>query len=278
MTTPRPRPVVRAQSVTMINADGSTDLFTPAVHLEQMTTDRDYWQELAGQRREQVRTLEADLIMCREQLAQESDGDCLGHLTDGCPDAQLPEPDHTNPAHGDFVRDWIGGVPNSELGGGEDGEGPGERVREAVLDYIDRLEAAQQQADSDEELIEKAAKVIAVDSPPDALDYETARNLLAANLLRDGDRKAKDDGEAPFHRGISNGQLLAMDSDRRAEVIASLSPEVRRQLANIASLGASRLISQVIAEKDDWRAGPRLASAREFTDLAANLLRDGGEK
>lgn len=31
MTTPRP--VVRAQSVTMINADGSTDLFTPALHL-----------------------------------------------------------------------------------------------------------------------------------------------------------------------------------------------------------------------------------------------------
>lgn len=71
MTTPTP--VCRALSVTMINADGSTDLFTPALHLEQMTTDRDYWQELAGQRREQVRTLEADLVMCREQLAQETE-------------------------------------------------------------------------------------------------------------------------------------------------------------------------------------------------------------
>jgi hypothetical protein len=130
----------------MINADGSTDLFTPAVHLEQMTTDRDYWQELAGQRKEQVRTL--------------------------------------------------------------------------------------------------------------------------------ADHKASDDGEAPFHRGISNGQLLAMDSDRRAEVIASLSLEVRRKLAHLACLGASRLIKESVRDDSHHKA----RRADELAELAANLLRDGGEK
>lgn len=359
MTTPRP--ACRALSVTMINADGSTDLFTPALHLEQMTTDRDYWQKLAGQRREQVRTLEADLVMCREQLAQETERaekaekmatspgsplvqqadtyrrilahsaiythTCIspgrGSMSDQIiarldelaaaeserdewrdralqstdyeqqHGAQLPIPDATNPAHLAFidagiealVQDWADGSQPQAVG----------RVQQAIRAEGARLEAAQQQADAEKSLIEKAAKVIAFaaerndlgvtesemwetylasESRCKYLDY--ARALHAANLLRDGDHKAADGGLAP-EGGISNGQLLAMDSDRRAERIASLSLEVRRKLANIACLGASRLISQAIADKYNWRAN-RMAEARDFTDLAANLLRDGGEK
>lgn len=88
------------------------------------------------------------------------------------------------------------------------------------------------------------------------------------------DHKANDDGEAPFHRGISNGQLLAMDSDRRAEVIASLSLEVRRKLAHLACLGASRLIKESVRDDSHHKA----RRADELAELAANLLRDGGDR
>lgn len=60
------------------------------------------------------------------------------------------------------------------------------RVFEA---YLRGDEAAQEQDDAAEGLVEKAARVIAVDSPPDALDYDTARNLYAAGLLRGGDEQ-----------------------------------------------------------------------------------------
>ena len=150
------------------------------------------------------------------------------------------------------------------------------------------------QADADEELIEKAARTLAFAverndddvsesemwgmylTPESRFRYRNqASALLAANLLRDGDQKAE--SGPTVEGGISNGQLLAMEPERREEVIASLSLEVRRKLANIASLGASRLISSVIADRDDWRTRNRMTSARDFTDLAANLLRDGGE-
>lgn len=105
---------------------------------------------------EQVRELEADLVMCREQLAQE---------------AERAE------AYRDAWRDLLG-------------------------------EAAQQQADADEELIEKAARTLAFAverndddvsesemwgmclTPESRFRYRNqARALLAANLLRDGGEK-----------------------------------------------------------------------------------------
>lgn len=267
------------------------------------------------------RSTAADLVMCREQLAQETeraesyrlDVAALRDALDAPDDAdvnqlidvvhaitelaekaeyaaqQLPTPDATNPAHLAFidagiealVQDWADGSLPQAVG----------RVQQAIRAEGARLEAAQQQADAEKSLIEKAAKVIAFaaerndlgvtesemwetylasESRCKYLDY--ARALHAASLLEGG--AEQDDVEEESRRGISNGHLLAMDHERRTEVIASLSPEVRRELANIASLGASRLISQGLVD-NDWRTASRLASARELVELTAGLLQGG---
>lgn len=273
---------------------------------------------------EQVRTLEADLVMCREQLGQEAERaesyrldvaairdaleapedadinqliDIVHALTEQVENAQLPEPDHTNPAHLRFCAGLLALISVREgnaMASNHYGYGL-PFTGNHLIDLAKHLEAAQQQADADEELIEKAARTLAFAverndddvsesemwgmclTPESRFRYRNqARALLAANLLRDGDQKAE--SGPTVEGGISNGQLLAMEPERREEVIASLSLEVRRKLANIASLGASRLISSVIADRDDWRTRNRMTSARDFTDLAANLLRDGGEK
>ena len=253
---------------------------------------------------EQVRTLEADLVMCREELAQETERaessaaamavpyeDAYGA---GYDDAPLPTPDATNPAHLRWAAKLLQLIVLRD-GNAKYSNDYGDNVdfRASTLKVrADRLEAAQQQADADEELIEKAARAMAFTAerndddvteaemweeclvPESRVRYRRqARALLAANLLRDGDHKAADGGLAP-EGGISNGQLLAMDPDRRAEVIASLSPEVCRQLAHIACLGASRLIKESVCDDSHHKA----RRADEFAELAANLLRDGGEK
>lgn len=191
---------------------------------------------------QQVRTLESDLVMCREQLAQETeraesyrlDVAALRDALDAPDDAdvnqlidvvhaitelaekaeyaaqQLPTPDATNPAHLAFidagiealVQDWADGSLPQAVG----------RVQQAIRAEGARLEAAQQQADAEKSLIEKAAKVIAFaaerndlgvtesemwetylasESRCKYLDY--ARALHAASLLEGGDEKADAD-------------------------------------------------------------------------------------
>lgn len=262
---------------------------------------------------EQVRTLEADLVMCREQLAQESERaeEAVKEATSpGSPLVQQADTyrrilghsaiyTHTGVALMSMSDQIIARLDELAEAEAERDEWrrraqswPGTRwaCADTEPDSLVRCQKPKGhpgdhryedsygkgigwQADADEELIEQAARVIAVDSPPDSLDYDTARNLYAANLLRDGDHKAADGGQAP-EGGISNGQLLAMAPDRRAEVIASLSPEVCRQLAHIAILGASRLIKESVCDDSHHKA----RRADEFAELAANLLRDGGEK
>ena len=130
---------------------------------------------------------------------------CLGHLTNGCPDDALPTPDATSPAQLRFVAaviDELDGVVGLQA----DEWGP-QNLR-AMAHHIERLEAAQQQADAEKSLIEKAAKVIAFaaerndlgvtesemwetylasESRCKYLDY--ARALHAASLLQGGDEK-----------------------------------------------------------------------------------------
>lgn len=97
---------------------------------------------------------------------------------------QLPTPDCDNPAHCRFVADMavaLGGDP--DLGDGVNADNVA--FWRARADHLE----AEQQDDAAEVLVEKAARVIAVDSPPDALDYDTARRLHAAGLLRGGDEQ-----------------------------------------------------------------------------------------
>lgn len=188
---------------------------------------------------EQVRTLEADLVMCREQLAQETeraesyrlDVAALRDALDAPDDAdvdqlidvvhaitelaekaeyaaqQLPTPDATNPAHlrwaAQVVDHYAGDVWDLKY---ETPNWP--HVWAQMLSRADRLEAAQQQADADEELIEKAARTLAFAAERNDLGVtesemwarylvresrrrylNQARALLAANLLRDGGEK-----------------------------------------------------------------------------------------
>lgn len=145
---------------------------------------------------------------------------CLGHLTNGCPDDALPTPDATSPAQLRFVAaviDELDGVVGLQA----DEWGP-QNLR-AMAHHIERLEAAQQQADADEELIEKAARTLAFAverndddvsesemwgmylTPESRFRYRNqASALLAANLLRDGDQKAE--SGPTVEGGISNGQ------------------------------------------------------------------------
>lgn len=116
---------------------------------------------------------------------------------------RLPEPDHTNPAHWRFSADVIASADGFSRFRSDDTLVAVHLRREA-----DRLEAAQQQADADEELIERAAMTLAfavernscgvTESEmwkeclvPESRDryLDQARALLAANLLRDGGEK-----------------------------------------------------------------------------------------
>lgn len=170
---------------------------------------------------EQVRTLEADLVRCREQLAQETeraesyrlDVAALRDALDAPDDAdvdqlidvvhaiaeraekaeyaaqQLPTPDATNPAHLRFISAILRKTKPKDVG-----ERDCSRLAilaDAYLANADRLEAAQQQADADEELIEKAARVEVLWPNGDAelVGPVRARALHAANLLRDGGEK-----------------------------------------------------------------------------------------
>ncbi|RPA65767.1 hypothetical protein EF294_03250 [Gordonia oryzae] len=111
---------------------------------------------------------------------------------------QLPEPDPTKPANWRFAADVIAAADGFSRFRADDTLVVVHLRREA-----DRLEAAQQQADADEELIEKAARVLyertdwsgCAGSAWDALDsayqkpwIDMARALHAANLLRDGEK------------------------------------------------------------------------------------------
>lgn len=49
---------------------------------------------------------------------------------------------------------------------------------------------------------------------------------------------------------ISNGMLLQMQQEQRTAVISGLSQNVRRRLANIASLGAEREIQKASEQVD----------------------------
>lgn len=176
------------------------------------------------------RSTAADLVMCREQLAQETeraesyrlDVAALRDALDAPDDAdvnqlidvvhaitelaekaeyaaqQLPTPDATNPAH---LR-WAARMIDAHR---EMPRGTVSTPAAEMLHTADHLEAAQQQADADEELIEKAARTLAFAverndddvsesemwgmclTPESRFRYRNqARALLAANLLRDG--------------------------------------------------------------------------------------------
>ncbi|WHU45152.1 hypothetical protein QNM97_13935 [Gordonia sp. L191] len=177
------------------------------------------------------RSTAADLAKCRQQLAQEAERaesyrldvaairdaldapddadinelvDVVHALTEQVEKAdRLPEPDHTNPAHWRFSADVIASADGFSRFRSDDTLVAAHLRREA-----DRLEAAQQQADADEELIEKAAMTLAfavernscgvTESEmwkeclvPESRDryLDQASALLAANLLRDGGEK-----------------------------------------------------------------------------------------
>ncbi|MDO5865193.1 MULTISPECIES: hypothetical protein [Paenarthrobacter] len=73
---------------------------------------------------------------------------------------------------------------------------------------------------------------------------------------------------------ISNGMLLGMTHERRSAVILELSPDVRRKLAHIASLGAERETEKAAEHFDKGRrtwADTRLDHAQSLTRLAAEL-------
>lgn len=252
---------------------------------------------------EQVRTLEADLVMCREQLAQETeraesyrlDVAAIRGALDAPDDAdvnQLIDVVHeitelaekaekmaTSPGSPRQCRirslrgwtSWQQPSPSATSGVTAPSSPPTTSSSGAQLPIPDATNPAH---------LQWTARMIELAQPGGDLPYRASqRNILAEHLRADADRLEAAQQQAiadeESRRGISNGQLLAMETERRSEVIASLGPEVRRKLANIASLGASRLISQVIADKYDWRTANRMASAREFTDLAASLLQGG---
>ena len=234
---------------------------------------------------EQVRTLEADLVMCREQLAQETERAESYRLDVAAIRGALDAPDD---ADVNQLIDVVHAITELAEKAEKMATSPGSprqcRIRSlrgwsppttsssgAQLPIPDATNPAH---------LQWTARMIELAQPGGDLPYRASqRNILAEHLRADADRLEAAQQQAiadeESRRGISNGQLLAMETERRSEVIASLGPEVRRKLANIASLGASRLISQVIADKYDWRTANRMASAREFTDLAASLLQGG---
>lgn len=244
-----------------------------------LVEERDEWRDRAESYR-------LDVAAIRDALEAPEDADInqlidiVHALTEQVEKAQLPEPDATNPAHLRFCAGLLALISVREgnaMASNHYGYGL-PFTGNHLIDLAKHLEAAQQQADTDEELIDRMVEAYftaAHGNVPKTVYPHVRKGMrAAANLLRDGDHKANDDGEAPFHRGISNGQLLAMAPDRRAEVIASLSLEVRRNLAHIAILGASRLIKESVCDDSHHKA----RRADEFAELAANLLRDGGEK
>ena len=79
------------------------------------------------------------------------------------------------------------------------------------------------------------------------------------------------------HEPISNGILLAMTPDDRAERIASLSPVVRLKLARIAALGAAHEAQKVPGRVEQGRnkwATLSAQHAQELAALVAQLLDD----
>lgn len=79
---------------------------------------------------------------------------------------------------------------------------------------------------------------------------------------------------------ISNGMLLQMQQEQRTAVISELSQNVRRRLANIASLGAEREIQKASEQLDAghraW-ANTKLGHGMDLSRLAAELTRDPEE-
>lgn len=174
---------------------------------------------------EQVRTLEADLVMCREQLAQETeraesyrlDVAALRDALDAPDDAdvdqlidvvhaitelaekaeyaaqQLPTPDATNPAHlrwaAQVVDHYAGDVWDLKY---ETPNWP--HVWAQMLSRADRLEAAQQQAEVDEVAVTKVVEELTLagignDTPSDYYEIAVEGALIAAGLLQGGDEK-----------------------------------------------------------------------------------------
>ncbi|WP_314191998.1 hypothetical protein [uncultured Arthrobacter sp.] len=73
---------------------------------------------------------------------------------------------------------------------------------------------------------------------------------------------------------ISNGMLLGMTHKGRSTLIRELSPDVRRKLADIASLGAEQETRRAAEHFDAGRrvwAGNRLDHAQSLNRLAAEL-------
>lgn len=205
---------------------------------------------------EQVRTLEADLVMCREQLAQETERaeraeksaysrdeytrfldliNILGGrrlLPDGTGNvesiadlarrvvrerdkwrdralrsadyeqqhgAQLPTPDATNPAHWRFSADVIASANGFSRFRSDDTLVVVHLRREA-----DRLEAAQQQADADKELIEKAARTLAFAAERND-DGVTESEMWETYLIRESRRKYLDHARALHRASLLQG-------------------------------------------------------------------------
>ncbi|WP_288337903.1 hypothetical protein [uncultured Gordonia sp.] len=200
---------------------------------------------------EQVRALEADLVMCREQLAQETEraekaeqmatspGSPLVQQADtyrrilahcaiythtcispgrGSMSDQIiarldelaaaeserdewREPDATSPAQLRFVAaviDELDGVVGLQA----DEWGP-QNLR-AMAHHIDRLEAAQQQADAEEELIEKAARTLAFAAERND-DGVTESEMWETYLIRESRRKYLDHARALHRAGLLQG-------------------------------------------------------------------------
>lgn len=200
---------------------------------------------------EQVRTLEADLVMCREQLAQETEraekaekmatspGSPLVQQADtyrrilahsaiythtcispgrGSMSDQIiarldelaaaeserdewREPDATSPAQLRFVAaviDELDGVVGLQA----DEWGP-QNLR-AMAHHIERLEAAQQQADAEEELIEKAARTLAFAAERND-DGVTESEMWETYLIRESRRKYLDHARALHRAGLLQG-------------------------------------------------------------------------
>lgn len=216
---------------------------------------------------EQVRTLEADLVMCREQLAQETERAekaermatspgspliqqadtyrrILAHsaiYTHTCIDpgrgsmsdqiiarldelaaaeserdewrdralqstdyeqqhgAQLPTPDATNPAQLRWAANLLEDF-NLERGvhryNGLNAE--------TLVEAADHLEAAQQQADAEEELIEKAARTLAFAAERND-DGVTESEMWETYLIRESRRKYLDHARALHRAGLLQG-------------------------------------------------------------------------
>ena len=122
---------------------------------------------------------DTDALQRRAERA-ESDAEHDGHHV-------LPTPDATNPEHLRWVANLLGSLPGLPTGIQGCAQTWGSREvawsPQDVRVVADRLEAAHQQADANEELIEKAAAVIACE----CTDRGAARALLAAGLLAAAD-------------------------------------------------------------------------------------------